>query len=136
METNIVKNENGSVHVIGGPLTTAITRQEMPDLLLSDVDSRLVKVRPMATPIDQISRMAPPRKSDSMVVEYYQVDCQPDSTTTASRRWCSMSRRPLPNSVSVRSTTKARSRRFREAPVCYVWDVRPPNSTCRRLSHR
>lgn len=81
METNIVKNENGSVHVIGGPLTTAITRQEMPDLLLSDVDSRLVKVRPMATPIDQISRMAPPRKSDSMVVEYYQVDCQPDSTT-------------------------------------------------------
>ena len=66
METKIVKNENGSVHVMGGPLTTAITNQEMPELLLSDVDSRLVKVRPMATPIDQISRLAPSRKCDSM----------------------------------------------------------------------
>lgn len=78
METKIVKNDNGSVHVLGGPLTTAITNQEMPELLLSDVDSRLVKVRPMATPIDQISRLAPSRKCDSMVVEFYTADSQPD----------------------------------------------------------
>lgn len=80
METKIVKNENGSVHVMGGPLTTAITNQEMPELLLSDVDSRLVKVRPMATPIDQISRLAPSRKCDSMEVEFYTADNQPDNT--------------------------------------------------------
>ena len=80
METKIVKNDNGSVHVLGGPLTTAITNQEMPELLLSDVDSRLVKVRPMATPIDQISRLAPSRKCDSMVVEFYTADSQPDCT--------------------------------------------------------
>ena len=80
MGTKIMKDEKGSVHVFGGPLTTAITNQEMPELLLSDVDSRLVKVRPMATPIDQISRLAPPRKCDSMVVEFYTADNQPDST--------------------------------------------------------
>ncbi|MCM1504054.1 MAG: DUF5309 domain-containing protein [Muribaculum sp.] len=84
METKIVKNENGSVHVLGGPLTTAITNQEMPGLLLSDVDSRLVKVRPMATPIDQISRLAPSKKCDSMVVEYYTADSQPESTQVTS----------------------------------------------------
>ncbi len=58
METNtVVTNENGTVRVTDGPLTTPAVREGSPALLLNEIDSRVVKVRPMATPVDQISRM-------------------------------------------------------------------------------
>lgn len=40
---------------------------------LSDVDQRIVKIRPMATPIDQISRYAKASSSNSFEVKYYSV---------------------------------------------------------------
>ena len=40
---------------------------------LSDVDQRIVKIRPMATPIDQISRYAKSGHTDSFEVKYYSV---------------------------------------------------------------
>jgi hypothetical protein len=40
---------------------------------LSDVDKRIVKIRPMATPIDQISRYAKSDSTDSFEVKYYSV---------------------------------------------------------------
>lgn len=43
------------------------------DFYLSDVDKRIVKIRPMATPIDQISRYAKASKCDSFEVKYYSV---------------------------------------------------------------
>ena len=46
----------GATHVISAPLTVQTTSAEASELLMSDIDSRLVKVRPMATPVDQISR--------------------------------------------------------------------------------
>lgn len=84
MSNTIVTNgSNGPRHVVNAPLTIAVTDAEQPGYLLSDIDSRLVKVRPMATPVDQISRHADPRKSTSMVVEYYSVDSLPAETTVS-----------------------------------------------------
>ena len=41
----------------GGIATETVGRAEGdPNFYLSDVDKRIVKIRPMATPIDQISR--------------------------------------------------------------------------------
>lgn len=73
-DPKLVTASNGSVHVTDGPLTTPAIREGAPDLLLSEVDKRVVKVRPMSTPVDQISRMVGARKAKSMIVEYYSVD--------------------------------------------------------------
>lgn len=44
-----------------------------PNFYLSDVDKRIVKIRPMATPIDQISRYAKSSSTNSFEVKYYSV---------------------------------------------------------------
>lgn len=68
--------ENG---VSEGPLTTSLTTEVSPEMLLSEVDRRVLRVRPMATPIDQISRLGGTRRSGSMVVEYYRVESKETS---------------------------------------------------------
>ena len=47
-----------------------------------DIDKRIVKIRPMATPIDQISRYAKAQPSDSFEVKYYSVGTRPISCKT------------------------------------------------------
>lgn len=44
-----------------------------PNFYLSDVDQRIIKIRPMATPVDQISRYAKSSSTDSFEVKYYSV---------------------------------------------------------------
>lgn len=83
MEQKIVTGAAGASHVIGSPLTNAVTRETAPDLLLNDIDSRIVKVRPMATPIDQISRAGTSRNCKSMIAEYYSVDTVPTSSAVS-----------------------------------------------------
>lgn len=83
MEQKIVTGAAGASHVIGSPLTNAVTRETAPDLLLNDIDSRIVKVRPMATPIDQISRAGTSRNCKSMIAEYYSVDTVPTSSVVS-----------------------------------------------------
>ena len=68
-------------HVVDGPLTTDLTREGSPDLLLNEIDQQIVKIRPMSTPIDQISRYAGSKHAGSMVVDYYSVDTKPTSAT-------------------------------------------------------
>ncbi len=63
------------------PLTTDVTEEAAPGLVTSAIDAAIVKIRPMATPLDQISRMGHVRAVDSMVVDYYSVDSRPGSTT-------------------------------------------------------
>lgn len=75
-ETMTVNTENG-VAVLNGPLTTAVTNQNVPDLLKNELDNRVVKIRPMSTPIDQISRWGGTRKAGSMIVDFYSVDTKP-----------------------------------------------------------
>lgn len=83
MEQKIVTGAAGASHVIGSPLTNAVTRETAPDLLINDIDSRIVKVRPMATPIDQISRAGTSRNCKSMIAEYYSVDTVPTSSAVS-----------------------------------------------------
>ncbi|MCM1348034.1 MAG: DUF5309 family protein [Firmicutes bacterium] len=82
--TVIVNNSNSSVNVVDGPLTTGAVREGSPSLLLNEIDSRVVKVRPMATPVDQISRLTGARPAASMVVDYYSVDTKSPEITLAS----------------------------------------------------
>lgn len=49
---------------------------------MSDVDKRIVKIRPMATPIDQISRYAKSSPSSSFEVKYYSVGTREIKCTT------------------------------------------------------
>ena len=66
-------------HVVDGPLTTDLTNEGSPDLLLNEIDQQIVKIRPMSTPIDQISRHAGSKHAGSMVVDFYRVDTKPTS---------------------------------------------------------
>lgn len=77
----VVAGTAGGKHIVDEPLTTAITNAESPDLLLNEIDRRIVKIRPMATPIDQLSRWAGSKRSGSMVVDYYSVDTRPTTAT-------------------------------------------------------
>lgn len=56
-----------------------------PEFYTKDIDKRIVKIRPMATPVDQISRYAKAQHSDSFEVKYYSVGTRPITckTTTA-----------------------------------------------------
>lgn len=70
-----------STQIISGPVTVASTNEAAPGLLRNAIDQRLVKIRPMSTPIDQISRTAGGRQARSMKVEYYSVDPKKSETT-------------------------------------------------------
>lgn len=78
MSTN---NQNNQAFVSGAPLTTTDTNLLSPGLLLSDIDQRITKVKPMATPIDQITRHFGARKASAMEVAYYSVECKPGNDT-------------------------------------------------------
>ena len=67
----------GGRHVVDEPLTTDLTREASPDLLLNEIDREIVKIRPMATPIDQLSRCAGSKHAGSMVIDFYNVDTKP-----------------------------------------------------------
>lgn len=52
-----------------------------PDFYAKQIDSKIIKIRPMATPIDQISRYAKAKPSKSLEVKYYSVGTRPIKTT-------------------------------------------------------
>lgn len=72
-----ITNTTTGAHVSGAPLSTSITRQGAPGLLRNAIDDRIVRVRPMATPLDQLSRCAGARSCNAMKVNYYSVDVKP-----------------------------------------------------------
>ncbi len=55
--------------------------QQSPELLRNSIDERIVKVRPMSTPVDQLSRCGRARSAGSMTVEYYSVDTKKTEAT-------------------------------------------------------
>jgi len=75
---NIVDGAVQGKHITGTPLTTENAHEASPSLLANAIDTAIVKVRPMATPLDQISRMGNTRPVDSMEVDYYSVDTRAD----------------------------------------------------------
>lgn len=70
----LVGGVEGGKHVVNGPLTIDAVQQSDNGLLLNEIDKQIVKIRPMATPIDQLSRCAGAKSSGSMIVDYYNVD--------------------------------------------------------------
>lgn len=82
MNENEVKKVNGTdgcMHVGDGPLTSGLTREGSQSLLMNEVEQRITRVRPMSTPIDQITRMIGSRQAKSMEVAYYKIDTKPGS---------------------------------------------------------
>lgn len=68
----------------GATATTGIeqTGDDDPDYYAKEVDKRITKMRPMRTPIDQITRSASTiSRSGSMIVQYYSVATRPIKTT-------------------------------------------------------
>lgn len=79
-QNNISVTETGA-HVSNQPLTLEATLQASPELLMSDIDANIVKIRPSSTPLDQITRLAVPRVCNSMEVGYYSVDMKKTAAT-------------------------------------------------------
>lgn len=78
----VVTGTAGGKHIAGEPLTVELAKTESPDLLRNEIDRRIVKIRPMATPIDQLSRWAGAKHAGSMIVDYYSVDTRPTTALT------------------------------------------------------
>ncbi len=78
----LVTGVDGGKHVVNGPLTLDAVQESGNGLLLNEIDKQIVKIRPMATPIDQLSRCAGAKSSGSMVVDYYNVDTKETCTET------------------------------------------------------
>ena len=47
----------------------------------NDINDKITKIRPMATPVDQISRYATTKSASSFVVEYWSIGTRPIKTT-------------------------------------------------------
>ena len=82
--------EGGGVTAAGEPGGTGGIATETqgrqvgdPELYTKDIDNRIVKIRPMATPVDQISRFAKSQPSSSFEVKYYSVGTRPISCKTS-----------------------------------------------------
>lgn len=82
-EQYIVPGTDLGKHITGAPLTTDLADAASPGLLINDIDSKIVKIRPMATPLDQISRLGHSRPVSSMEVDYYSVDTRIDRATAS-----------------------------------------------------
>lgn len=66
-------------HIDGEPVTAGLASRESAGLLRNEIDDRVMKIRPMSTPLDQISRYGGARRSGSMKVDYFSVDTKPSS---------------------------------------------------------
>ena len=64
-----------------GIATETFGREDDPEIYQKEIDERINKIRPMATPIDQISRYATAQRSGSFEVKYYSVGTRPVRTT-------------------------------------------------------
>ena len=77
----LVATGTGGEMVTGGPVTTDAVHEAGTDYLLNEIDRQITKIRPMATPVDQLSRLAGAKRCGSMVVDYYNVDTKPTKCT-------------------------------------------------------
>ena len=77
------KTSSGAEGTGGGGIATETQGREDgdPDFYSKEIDQRIIKIRPMATPIDQISRYAKSETSGSFEIKYYSVGTRPIKTT-------------------------------------------------------
>ncbi|MCC8038516.1 MAG: DUF5309 domain-containing protein [Bacteroidales bacterium] len=103
----VVAGTAGGNHVTDGPLTTSMTEEIAPGLLRNEIDNRIVKIRPMATPVDQITRCSGSRAAGSMVVDYYSVDTKKVETKLKKASTGSTSDTPLTLTVEDKNMFEA-----------------------------
>lgn len=86
MENNVKVSTGtaGGTQLSGGAVSTELLNEHAAGLLLNSIDERIVKVRPMSTPIEQLSRCGSSRHAGAMRVEYYSVDTKKTETTLTS----------------------------------------------------
>jgi len=80
-DPTVVEGTDGAgKHITGDALSTEITKQNSPDLILPDVDDRITKISPYKNPVDQIARKVG-RKMTAHGMEYkhYSIDIAPIS---------------------------------------------------------
>lgn len=83
MALALIAGVEGGEHVVNGPVTTDVVHASSNDYLLNEIDKQITRIRPMATPIDQLSRLAGAKHSGSMVVDYFNVDTKPTTCKLA-----------------------------------------------------
>lgn len=83
-DAGVTASGNPSADKPDGIATESQGRQDGDtEFYTKDIDERIIKIRPMATPIDQISRHAKAQHSDSFEVKYYSVGTRPISCKTS-----------------------------------------------------
>ena len=75
-----VAGPTGGIVETAKEVTTQFTHENSEDLLLNDIERRVVKIRPMGNPLEQLSRYATRRKSNSQRHQYYSTDTLPVSS--------------------------------------------------------
>ena len=65
----------------GVATATQAHRDGDPQFLQKDIDQKIMKIRPMSTPVENISRGIPSKSIDSMITKYYSVGTRPVKTT-------------------------------------------------------
>lgn len=79
MGAETVAGATGGVVETGVENTTQFSRENSEDLLLNDIERRVVKIRPMGNPLEQLARYATKRQSKSQIHQYYSTDTLPVS---------------------------------------------------------
>lgn len=77
MAAETVAPAGGGVVETGQINTAQFARENAEDLLLNEIERKVVKIRPMGNPLEQIGRYATQRSSKSQIVQYYSTDTLP-----------------------------------------------------------
>ena len=83
MTADAVPGATGGINLVGDISTEDGTRQNAPGLNLNEIERKVVVIRPMGNPLEQLSRYVTRRQSKSRIVQYYATDVLPVSTTIA-----------------------------------------------------
>lgn len=81
MAADVVTGAGGGVTETAQVQSTQWVKANAEDLMLNDIERKVVKIRPMGNPLEQIARYATKRSATSMVQEYYATDVLPIKTT-------------------------------------------------------
>ena len=77
LTANVVAGEGGGVIGTDQIQSTQFSRENSPEFLLNEVEKKVVMIRPMGNPLEQISRYVTRRKSNSQIVEFASTDVLP-----------------------------------------------------------
>ena len=80
----VIATPGGGIVEPGGKNTAQFSRENSDDFLLNEIERKVVRIKPMANPLEQISRYCTQRPSKSQIVQYYVTDTIPADATLKS----------------------------------------------------